>query len=237
MRAPSMRSSREIAISRWYFKTTRSIRICRCTRTWRSRCATGRCRARRSMRACVMRPKYSASRRISSAGRSSSRAASVSVSPWDGPLFAILGLHPYLRRRPKQLAGRQRQRVSMGRAIVRKPRLFLFDEPLSNLDAKLRSDIRLEIGQLVRRLGVTALYVTHDHVEAMTLADRIAVLRAGRLLQVGTPREVYERPATSFVGAFLGTPRMNLIAARAQGDAIAAGPFRVPRPGGALPAR
>jgi ABC-type sugar transport system ATPase subunit len=102
----------------------------------------------------------------------------------------------------------------MGRAIVRKPRLFLFDEPLSNLDASLRSDIRLEIGQLVRRLGVTALYVTHDHVEAMTLADRIAVLREGRLLQVGAPRELYERPATSFVARFLGAPRMNIVPAR-----------------------
>jgi multiple sugar transport system ATP-binding protein len=150
---------------------------------------------------------------------------------------AMLRIEPLLDRRPGQLSGGERQRVAMGRAIVRKPRVFLFDEPLSSLDASLRGDIRLEIGQLVRRLGATAMYVTHDHVEAMTLADRIAVMRAGRLLQVGTPREVYEHPATSFVGAFLGTPRMNLIAARAQGDAIAAGPFRVPRPGGALPAR
>jgi multiple sugar transport system ATP-binding protein len=124
----------------------------------------------------------------------------------------------------------------MGRAIVRKPRVFLFDEPLSNLDASLRGDIRLEIGQLVRRLGATALYVTHDHVEAMTLADRIAVLRAGKLLQFATPREIYERPATSFVGAFLGTPRMNLLPARADGDAIVAGPFRFPRPDCVLPA-
>ena len=123
----------------------------------------------------------------------------------------------------------------MGRAIVRKPRVFLFDEPLSNLDASLRGDMRLEIGQLVRRLGATALYVTHDHVEAMTLADRIAVMRAGRLLQVGTPREVYERPATSFVGAFLGSPRMNLIPARVDGDSLVAGAFRLPLPRGPLP--
>jgi ABC-type sugar transport system ATPase subunit len=125
----------------------------------------------------------------------------------------------------------------MGRAIVRKPRVFLFDEPLSNLDASLRGDIRLEIGQLVRRLGVTALYVTHDHVEAMTLADRIAVMRRGRLLQLGTPRELYDRPATSFVGAFLGSPRMNLVPAQVDGDSVVAGPFRMPRPQGRLPSR
>ena len=123
----------------------------------------------------------------------------------------MLRIERLLDRRPGELSGGERQRVAMGRAIVRKPRVFLFDEPLSNLDASLRGDLRLEIGRLVRRLGVTALYVTHDHVEAMTLADRIAVMKAGRLVQVGTPREVYERPATSFVGAFLGSPRMNLI--------------------------
>jgi multiple sugar transport system ATP-binding protein len=150
---------------------------------------------------------------------------------------ALLRIEKLLDRRPAELSGGERQRVAMGRAIVRKPRVFLFDEPLSNLDASLRGDIRLEIGQLVRRLGATALYVTHDHVEAMTLADRIAVMRGGRLLQVATPREVYERPATSFVGAFLGSPRMNLLPARAEGDAIVAGPFRLPRPPGALPAR
>jgi ABC-type sugar transport system ATPase subunit len=125
----------------------------------------------------------------------------------------------------------------MGRAIVRKPRVFLFDEPLSNLDAALRADLRLEIGQLVRRLGATALYVTHDHVEAMTLADRIVVMRTGRLLQLGSPRDVYERPATSFVGAFLGTPRMNLVPARVEGGTIVAGPFRWPHPASDLPPR
>jgi multiple sugar transport system ATP-binding protein len=150
---------------------------------------------------------------------------------------SMLRIEKLLDRKPAELSGGERQRVAMGRAIVRKPRVFLFDEPLSNLDASLRSDIRLEIGQLVRRLGATALYVTHDHVEAMTLADRIAVLRAGRLLQIATPREIYERPATSFVGTFLGTPRMNLLPARAEGDAIVAGPFRLPRPRAALPAR
>jgi len=154
-----------------------------------------------------------------------------------GEAAELLRIEKLLDRRPGELSGGERQRVAMGRAIVRKPRVFLFDEPLSNLDASLRGDIRLEIGQLVRRLGATALYVTHDHVEAMTLADRIAVMRAGRLLQLATPREVYERPATSFVGAFLGSPRMNLLPARVEGDAVMAGRFRLPRPPGALPAR
>jgi multiple sugar transport system ATP-binding protein len=149
---------------------------------------------------------------------------------------ALLRIDALLDRRPGQLSGGERQRVAMGRAIVRKPRVFLFDEPLSNLDASLRGDIRLEIGQLVRRLGATALYVTHDHVEAMTLADRIAVMREGRLLQLGTPRELYDRPATSFVGAFLGSPRMNLIPGRVEAESVVAGPFRLPRPAGALPA-
>jgi multiple sugar transport system ATP-binding protein len=147
----------------------------------------------------------------------------------------MLRIEKLLDRRPGEMSGGERQRVAMGRAIVRKPRVFLFDEPLSNLDAALRGDIRLEIGQLVRRLGATALYVTHDHVEAMTLADRIAVMRAGRVLQVDTPRALYERPANSFVGSFLGTPRMNLLPARAEDGAIVAGSFRVPRPAGELP--
>jgi multiple sugar transport system ATP-binding protein len=146
---------------------------------------------------------------------------------------SVLKIEALLDRRPGELSGGERQRVAMGRAIVRKPRVFLFDEPLSNLDASLRGDLRLEIGRLVRRLGATALYVTHDHVEAMTLGDRIAVMRAGRIAQVGTPREVYERPATAFVGGFLGTPRMNLLPAHVEGDLVVAGPFRVRRPPGA----
>jgi multiple sugar transport system ATP-binding protein len=152
---------------------------------------------------------------------------------------ALLRIEPLLGRRPAEMSGGERQRVAMGRAIVREPRVFLFDEPLSNLDASLRSEIRLEIGQLVRRLGVTALYVTHDHVEAMTLGDRIAVLRAGKLLQVGTPREIYQRPASSFVATFLGAPRMNILPASGEDDGafITAGPFRVPRPRGTLPRR
>jgi multiple sugar transport system ATP-binding protein len=148
---------------------------------------------------------------------------------------AMLRIERLLDRRPGELSGGERQRVAMGRAVVRKPRVFLFDEPLSNLDAALRADIRLEIGSLVRRLGATALYVTHDHVEAMTLADRIAVMRAGKLLQLASPREIYERPASAFVGTFLGSPRMNLLGARVEGDAVVAGPFTLPRPSGELP--
>jgi multiple sugar transport system ATP-binding protein len=143
---------------------------------------------------------------------------------------ALLRIEPLLDRRPGQLSGGERQRVAMGRAIVRRPRVFLFDEPLSNLDAALRADLRLEIGRLVRRLGVTAVYVTHDHVEAMTLGDRIAILRAGRLVQVGTPEELYERPATAFVGGFLGAPRMNFLPAIIEDGGLRAGPFRVPFP-------
>jgi multiple sugar transport system ATP-binding protein len=150
---------------------------------------------------------------------------------------AMLRIDSLLDRRPGELSGGERQRVAMGRAAVRKPRVFLFDEPLSNLDASLRADIRLEIGQLVRRLEATALYVTHDHVEAMTLADRIAVMRSGRVVQVATPREVYEQPATAFVGGFLGSPRMNLFDASVEGGLLFAGPFRLPRPGVTLPYR
>ncbi len=150
---------------------------------------------------------------------------------------AVLRIEGLLERRPGELSGGERQRVAMGRALVRKPRVFLFDEPLSNLDAALRSDLRLEIGQMVRKIGATAIYVTHDHVEAMTLADRIAVMRHGRILQVATPREMYERPETSFVGTFLGSPRMNLLAARMDGEAVTAGPFRLSKPRGNVPER
>jgi sn-glycerol 3-phosphate transport system ATP-binding protein len=149
----------------------------------------------------------------------------------------LLRIEPLLGRLPAELSGGERQRVAMGRTIVRRPRVFLFDEPLSNLDAALRADIRLEIGALVRRLEATAIYVTHDHVEAMTLADRIAVMRKGRVLQCATPREIYERPATSFVGTFLGAPRMNLLKGRVVDGAVECGPFRLPRPKGELPDR
>ncbi|WP_127523269.1 sn-glycerol-3-phosphate ABC transporter ATP-binding protein UgpC [Mesorhizobium sp. Z1-4] len=124
----------------------------------------------------------------------------------------LLGLETYLERYPRELSGGQRQRVAVGRAIVRKPRAFLFDEPLSNLDAALRVQMRKEVKLLHRRLGATMIFVTHDQVEAMTLADRIVVLRAGRVEQIGTPDDIYRRPANSFVAGFIGSPPINLIA-------------------------
>jgi sn-glycerol 3-phosphate transport system ATP-binding protein len=123
----------------------------------------------------------------------------------------MLDLMPYIDRKPAQLSGGQRQRVAMGRAIVRDPALFLFDEPLSNLDAKLRNQMRIEIKALQRRLGVTSIYVTHDQVEAMTMADRIVVLNGGVIEQIGTPAEIYHRPASTFVASFTGAPPMNLM--------------------------
>jgi multiple sugar transport system ATP-binding protein len=125
----------------------------------------------------------------------------------------ILGITEYLDRKPKQLSGGQRQRVAVGRAIVRKPSVFLFDEPLSNLDAKMRVQMRAEISKLQKTLKTTTVYVTHDQIEAMTMGHRIAVMRAGKLQQVGTPLEVYERPANLFVAGFIGTPPMNFIPA------------------------
>ena len=122
----------------------------------------------------------------------------------------ILNLTPYLQRTPKELSGGQRQRVAIGRAIVRAPKVFLFDEPLSNLDAALRGQTRVEIAKLHRELGATTIYVTHDQVEAMTLADRVVVLRDGQIEQVGSPLELYDRPANQFVAQFIGTPQMNV---------------------------
>jgi multiple sugar transport system ATP-binding protein len=134
----------------------------------------------------------------------------------------ILGLTDFLDRKPKELSGGQRQRVAVGRAIVRKPQLFLFDEPLSNLDAKLRVAMRAEISKLHRRLGATIIYVTHDQVEAMTMADRIFIMNKGLLQQSGTPMEVYARPANRFVAGFIGSPAMNFIdgTLTAAGDAL-----------------
>ena len=125
----------------------------------------------------------------------------------------ILELMPYLDRKPRALSGGQRQRVAMGRAIVRQPQVFLFDEPLSNLDAKLRAQTRLEIQKLHRELGITSLFVTHDQVEAMTLAQRMLVMNGGVMEQFGTPEEVYNRPASTFVASFIGSPPMNLLKA------------------------
>ncbi len=134
-----------------------------------------------------------------------------------------LELSHLLDRKPRQLSGGQRQRVAMGRAIVRQPQVFLFDEPLSNLDAKLRAQTRLEIQKLHRELGVTSLFVTHDQVEAMTLAERMIVMNAGRIEQIGTPEEVYGRPQTTFVAGFIGSPPMNLLAGTAEGARFTVG--------------
>jgi multiple sugar transport system ATP-binding protein len=125
----------------------------------------------------------------------------------------VLGLEPFLKRKPRALSGGQRQRVAMGRAIVRQPAAFLMDEPLSNLDAKLRVQMRAEIAALQRELGVTTIYVTHDQVEAMTMGDRVAVMRKGELQQVAGPQELYDRPVNLFVGGFIGSPAMNMVEA------------------------
>ena len=133
----------------------------------------------------------------------------------------MLSLEPYLERRPAELSGGQRQRVAIGRAVVREPKLFLFDEPLSNLDAALRVNTRLEIAQLHRRLSATMIYVTHDQVEAMTLADKIVVLNGGRIEQIGKPMELYNSPANEFVAGFIGSPKMNFIDGARLGEAKA----------------
>ena len=125
----------------------------------------------------------------------------------------LLDLTPYLARKPKELSGGQRQRVAMGRAIVREPQVFLMDEPLSNLDAKLRVQMRAEIAKLQHELGVTTIYVTHDQVEAMTMGDRVAVMSMGKLQQVDTPQRLYDEPVNMFVASFIGTPPMNLVEA------------------------
>jgi len=140
----------------------------------------------------------------------------------------ILELGALLKRKPRELSGGQRQRVAMGRAIVRQPQVFLFDEPLSNLDAKLRAQTRLEIQKLHAELGVTSLFVTHDQVEAMTLAQRMIVMNAGRMEQIGTPEEVYARPATTFVASFIGSPPMNLLAGEAAAGGFVVGGTLLP---------
>jgi multiple sugar transport system ATP-binding protein len=139
----------------------------------------------------------------------------------------ILGLDPYLDRKPRALSGGQRQRVALGRAIVREPQVFLMDEPLSNLDAKLRVQTRAEILRLQRQIGTTTLYVTHDQVEAMTMGDRIAVINAGVLQQVGTPRALYDHPGNVFVAGFIGSPAMNFVTVRTDGQTVRVGDLRL----------
>ena len=142
----------------------------------------------------------------------------------------LLGIEELLHRRPRQLSGGQRQRVALGRAIVRRPRAFLMDEPLSNLDAKLRVEMRTYIGQLHQELGVTTVYVTHDQVEAMTMGDRVAVMRDGKIVQVDTPQELYDRPADLFVAGFMGSPAMNLVQARVEKGGVVFGSQRIELP-------
>jgi multiple sugar transport system ATP-binding protein len=145
-----------------------------------------------------------------------------------GEAARILGLTDYLERKPKALSGGQRQRVAMGRAIVRKPQVFCMDEPLSNLDAKMRVHTRTDIARLQADLGVTTVYVTHDQVEAMTLGDRVAVMDDGVLQQVGNPLDLYDRPVNLFVAGFIGSPQMNLIEAKSNGGQAKIGDYSVP---------
>jgi multiple sugar transport system ATP-binding protein len=157
-----------------------------------------------------------------------------------GEAAKMLGLEPYLKRKPAALSGGQRQRVAMGRAIVREPQAFLMDEPLSNLDAKLRVSMRASLSQLHERLGVTTVYVTHDQVEAMTLGQRVAVLRDGQLQQVDTPQHLYESPVNLFVAGFIGSPAMNFVTAeliRDNGPAVTFAGYKLPVPADVLQAK
>jgi len=145
-----------------------------------------------------------------------------------GEAAKLLGLEDYLARKPAKLSGGQRQRVAMGRAIVREPRVFLMDEPLSNLDAKLRVSTRTQIASLQRRLGITTVYVTHDQIEAMTMGDRVAVLKDGLLQQVDTPLDLYDHPENVFVAGFIGSPAMNLIDGKLTSDGVSIGSYTLP---------
>ncbi|MBW2453842.1 MAG: ABC transporter ATP-binding protein [Deltaproteobacteria bacterium] len=147
-----------------------------------------------------------------------------------GEIAKLVGLSDKLDRLPSELSGGERQRVAMGRAIVREPKAFLFDEPLSNLDAKLRAELRVELASLVHRLGITSIYVTHDQAEAMTMGDRVAVLRDGQLQQIGTPKSVYGDPANGFVAGFVGTPAMNLVELKRQDGLLKAGGIKAEVP-------
>jgi multiple sugar transport system ATP-binding protein len=151
-----------------------------------------------------------------------------------GEAARVLGLEPLLRRKPSELSGGQRQRVAMGRAMVREPQAFLMDEPLSNLDAKLRVQMRAELARLRDQLGTTTVYVTHDQVEAMTLGDRVAVMRDGVVQQLDSPQNLYKHPANLFVAAFIGSPSMNLFEAAVEGDQVIFGGHRLPLSGGRL---
>jgi multiple sugar transport system ATP-binding protein len=143
----------------------------------------------------------------------------------------ILQIEPLLNRKPAALSGGQRQRVAIGRALVREADVFLFDEPLSNLDAKLRADLRVEIKKLHERLGNTMIYVTHDQIEAMTLADRIAIMKGGKIMQLGTPHEIYNRPQNLYVADFIGSPAMNFITGELKDGAFQLGSYSVPMDG------
>ena len=147
-----------------------------------------------------------------------------------GEVAALLGIDDLLARRPRELSGGQRQRVAMGRALIRHPQVFLMDEPLSNLDARLRVQMRAELSKLHRRLGVTTLYVTHDQTEAMTLGQRVAVLNAGVIQQVATPQELYRAPVNTFVAGFIGSPAMNFVNGRVTNGAVAIGDIRLDLP-------
>jgi multiple sugar transport system ATP-binding protein len=149
-----------------------------------------------------------------------------------GEIAELVGLSDKLDRLPNELSGGERQRVAMGRAIVREPKAFLFDEPLSNLDAKLRAELRVELAALVRRLGITSIYVTHDQAEAMTMGDRVAVLKDGELQQVGSPKTIYADPTNVFVAGFVGTPAMNLVTLARQDGRLEAGGFTAEIPRG-----
>ncbi len=163
------------------------------------------------------------------------RTAKAEIKRRVDEVAGLLGLSELLERRPAALSGGQRQRVAMGRAIVREPQAFLMDEPLSNLDAKLRVGMRASLAQLHERLGVTTVYVTHDQIEAMTLGQRVAVMRDGDLLQVESPQRLYHAPRNLFVAAFIGSPSMNLVEATIDGDSVVFGQFRVPLSEGRRP--
>ena len=160
-----------------------------------------------------------------------------SISSRVGEVAGMLGVREFLHKRPRQLSGGQRQRVALGRAIVREPAAFLMDEPLSNLDAKLRVEMRAYIARLHQELGTTIVYVTHDQVEAMTMGDRVAVMRDGRIEQVDEPRVLYDSPANTFVAGFIGSPAMNLVMARLDGGEVVFGSQRISLPDSVLAAR